>query len=126
MIILIMLADILIMNLSSLPNCKLVCTTGKLVGMIGKLESTNIGQIQACLASLDQACLASLFQLDTKNVWSSLIIFQRVAACALIRKRADHEQAAGANPVFFHRCILELGLEERDYVCEYSHWTCRD
>ena len=72
MIILIMLADILIMNLSSLPNCKLVCTTGKLVGVIGKLESTNISQIQACQASLDQACLASLFQLDTKNVWSSL------------------------------------------------------
>ena len=26
----------------------------------------------------------------------------------------------GANPVFFHRCILELGLEERDYVSERS------
>ena len=25
-----------------------------------------------------------------------------------------------ANPVFFHRCILELGLEERDHVSERS------
>ena len=34
--------------------------------------------------------------------------------------RADSEQAAGANPMFFHRCILELGLKERDHVCERS------
>ena len=34
--------------------------------------------------------------------------------------RADREQDACANPVFFHRCILELGLEERDYVSERS------
>ena len=34
--------------------------------------------------------------------------------------KADREQAAGANPVFFHRCILELGLEERDHVSERS------
>ena len=33
---------------------------------------------------------------------------------------ANREQAAGTNPVFFHRCILELGLEERDYVSERS------
>ena len=29
-------------------------------------------------------------------------------------------EAAGANPVFFHRCILELGLEERNHVSERS------
>ena len=34
--------------------------------------------------------------------------------------KTDREQAAGANPVFFHRCILELGLEERDHVSERS------
>ena len=26
----------------------------------------------------------------------------------------------GANPVFFHHCILELGPEERDHVSERS------
>ena len=34
--------------------------------------------------------------------------------------KADREQAAGANPMFFHRYILELGLEERDHVSERS------
>ena len=32
--------------------------------------------------------------------------------------REDCEQDAGANPMFFHHCILELGLEEQDYVSE--------
>ena len=35
-------------------------------------------------------------------------------------KRADRKQDAGANPVFFHRCILKLGLEEQDNVSERS------
>ena len=34
--------------------------------------------------------------------------------------KSRREQAAGANPVFFHRCILELGLDERDHVSERS------
>ena len=35
-------------------------------------------------------------------------------------KVKSRPRAAGANPVFFHRCILELGLEERDHVSERS------
>ena len=30
------------------------------------------------------------------------------------------QQAADANPVFFNRCILELGLEERNHISERS------
>ena len=34
--------------------------------------------------------------------------------------KSRHEQAASVNPVILHRCILELQIEERDYVSERS------
>ena len=48
-----------------------------------------------------------------------------IVTCALVAYRANQELASRANHVVFHRCVVELGREEQNYLRERSHWTCR-